>query len=181
MVSLFAAACVGLAQTQSPTLAPAASQSTSSPSAAPTASATMQTTATIEPRATTVPAVTPEPTNATARTAAIDVVAAFKSAGLEAESPQALTKKDYGLAPYVCSGTRFLVPSLGADKSGRIFICPNADDLALLKDYYDKLGRASAMFFSWTFVKGLVLVQINGDLEETVANKYKTALESMHQ
>lgn len=105
-----------------------------------------------------------------------DVVTAFKNAGLEAESPSAMTKDDYGFGPYVCTGTRFLIPSLGADSGGRIFICDNAEDLASLKSYYDELGKSSAVFFSWTFVKGDVLVQINGDLPEEKARQYEAAI-----
>jgi len=105
-----------------------------------------------------------------------DVVAAFKDAGLEAESTYAMTKDDYGFGPYVCTGTRFLIPSIGADNGGRIFICDNAEDLAVLKNYYDELGRSSAVFFSWTFVKGDVLVQINGDLPEEKARQYEAAI-----
>lgn len=105
-----------------------------------------------------------------------DVVTAFKNAGLEAESTSAMTKDDYGFGPYVCTGTRFLIPSLGADSGGRIFICDNAEDLASLKSYYDELGKSSAVFFSWTFVKGDVLVQINGDLPEEKARQYEAAI-----
>lgn len=105
-----------------------------------------------------------------------DVVAAFKNAGLEAEGSYPMTKDDYGAAPYVCTGTRFLIPSIGADNGGRIFICDNAEDLASLKDYYDELGKSSALFFSWTFAKGDVLVQINGDLPEDKARQYEAAI-----
>src|SRR3972149_2752676 len=47
-----------------------------------------------------------------------DVVAAFKMANLEAERARPMTKDDYGAAPYVCTGTRFLIPSLG-EEAGR--------------------------------------------------------------
>lgn len=105
-----------------------------------------------------------------------DVVTAFKNAGLEAEGAYAMTKDDYGFGPYVCTGTRFLIPSIGADNGGRVFICDNTEDLELLKNYYDELGRSSALFFSWTFVKGNVLVQINGDLPEDKARQYEAAI-----
>jgi hypothetical protein len=105
-----------------------------------------------------------------------DVVTAFKNAGLEAEGSYPMTNDDYGPAPYVCTGTRFLIPSIGADNGGRIFICENAEDLASLKNYYDELGKSSALFFSWTFAKGNVLVQINGDLPEDKARQYEAAI-----
>jgi hypothetical protein len=105
-----------------------------------------------------------------------DVVASFKAAGLEAENPSAMTKDDYGPAPYVCTGTRFLVPSIGADSGGRIFICDSTEDREALANYYNELGKSSALFFSWVFTKDNVLVQINGDLPEETARKYEAAL-----
>jgi hypothetical protein len=105
-----------------------------------------------------------------------DVVAAFKAAGLEAETTRPLTKDDYGLAPYVCSGTRFFIPSLGPDNGGRIFVCDKSEDRDALSNYYTEMGKASAAFFSWVFVKGDVVVQINGDLSEDKARQYEVAI-----
>lgn len=105
-----------------------------------------------------------------------DVVAAFKAAGLEAETPHAMAADDYGLAPFVCKGTRFFIPSLGADNGGRIFICENTEDRDKLATYYTAAGEASAIFFSWVFPKDNILVQINGDLPEDVARQYEAAI-----
>lgn len=105
-----------------------------------------------------------------------DVIAAFKKAGLEAEDTSKMTKDNYGMAPLVCDGTRFLIPSLGEDSGGRVFICDNKEDRDSLAEYYQELGKSSAIFFSWVFVKGDVVVQINGDLEEEIAQKYETAI-----
>lgn len=104
------------------------------------------------------------------------VVKAFKDAGLEAENTYQMVKDDYGLAPFVCTGTRFLIPSLGEDNGGRIFVCDNKKDQQLLSDYYNSLGRASALFFVWVYEKGNVLVEINGDLKEETARKYEQAI-----
>ena len=104
------------------------------------------------------------------------VVEAFQAAGLEAEGTRPMSVDDYGLAPFVCDGTRFFIPSLGEDQGGRIFICPNNDDRMLLRDYYEGLARESAAFFSWVFVRDSVLVQINGDLDEVTAAKYEAAI-----
>jgi hypothetical protein len=38
------------------------------------------------------------------------------------------------------------------------------------------MGKASAAFFSWVFVKGDVVVQINGDLSEDKARQYEAAI-----
>jgi hypothetical protein len=105
-----------------------------------------------------------------------DVVKSFKNAGLQAENPSPMTKDDYGLAPYVCKGTHFFVPSIDPTAGGRVFICDNDKDRDLLNSYYTELGRSSAIFFSWVFVKGNVLVQINGDLPENTARKYEAVI-----
>ena len=53
------------------------------------------------------------------------------------------------------------------------------DDLDRTEAYYDDLGKASALFFSWTFVKGNLLVQINGDLPDAQAHAYEAALNTL--
>jgi hypothetical protein len=107
------------------------------------------------------------------------VIIAFKAAGLEAENSKKMTKEDYGLAPLVGQGLRFLIPSLCADCGGRVFAVESEDDMTQLKAYYDELGKASAAFFSWTFRHGNVLVQLNGDLPEQRARVYETTLQAM--
>lgn len=107
-----------------------------------------------------------------------DVISAFRSAGLEAENPTPMGPKDFGLAPYVCRGTRFLIPSLGEDSGGRVLSCPSTGDRDAIAAYYVGLGKRSAALFSWVFVKGNVVVQINGDLDEALARKYESAIPS---
>jgi hypothetical protein len=48
-------------------------------------------------------------------------------------------------------------------------------------DYYFALGKSSAAFFSWVFIKDNVLVQINGDLPEDKAKQYQTVLDSISE
>jgi hypothetical protein len=48
--------------------------------------------------------------------------------------------------------------------------------LELLEKYYTELGRVSAAFYSWVFIKNDVLVQINGDLVEDIAREFEQAL-----
>jgi len=105
-----------------------------------------------------------------------DVIKSFKDAGLEAENPTQMTKDDYKVAPYVCTGTHFYIPSLGEGAGGRVFICNDSKEMDLLSNYYIELGRSSAVFFSWVFIKGDVLVQINGDLPEAKARQYESAI-----
>jgi hypothetical protein len=93
-----------------------------------------------------------------------------------------MAREDYGIAPLVATeGIRFLIPSLCEDCSGRIMVFASAEDLQTLKSYYDELGRASALLFSWTFTRGNVLVQINGDLPEEQAHAYEQALMSIDE
>jgi hypothetical protein len=116
------------------------------------------------------PAVTPD-----------DVLSRFKAAGLEAETPTAMDAKAYGLAPLLCQdgARRFLIPSLGPDNGGRLFVCGSEGDAAKLKTYYDKLGESSAAFHSWTYQKGGVLVQLNGALDQAKADKYGAVIAAL--
>jgi hypothetical protein len=110
-----------------------------------------------------------------------DLVAKFKAAGLEAETVTHMQPKDYGLAPLLCQdgARRFLVPSLGADQGGRLYVCGSDADATKLKTYYDKVGEASAAFHSWTYQKGGVLVQLNGQLDQTKADKYGAVIAAL--
>jgi len=124
----------------------------------------------------------PSPTPAFQKWTSTDVVNIFKSAALEVEEPRPMTKDDYGMAPMrAIEGTRFLIPSLCSDCGGRIFSFSNQEDLDLTKTYYEELGKSSAIFFSWVFVKDNILVQINGDLPEEKARQYEASLNSLGQ
>ncbi|GBF05853.1 hypothetical protein DAERI_060113 [Deinococcus aerius] len=104
------------------------------------------------------------------------VVKAFAAAKLEVKTPKRMGPQDYGVAPYVGKGVRFLIPSLGADNGGRIFDVPNAAERRRLANTYIDLGKQSALFYSWVFVHKNIVVQINGDLPEAQALRYKEAL-----
>lgn len=108
-----------------------------------------------------------------------DVIASFKAAGLEAEDARAMTKDDYGLAPFLGTGTRFIIPSLCADCGGRIIITDTTEDAEALRDYYVQAGEASAILFSWVTVRDTIVLQINGDLPEEQFRQYETALNAM--
>lgn len=108
-----------------------------------------------------------------------DIVAALRAAGLEAENAAAMTPDDYGLAPLVGTGQRFLIPSLCSDCGGRAFVGASAE-IEQLRAYYDSLAQASAAFRSWVFVTpdGRALLQINGDPPEARARAYQVVIES---
>ncbi len=108
-----------------------------------------------------------------------DVVAAFQAAGLEAEDARPMTKDDYGLGPFVGTGTRFYLPSLCEDCGGRIIITENDADTEAVRTYYDSLGQSSAAFFSWVTVRDNIVLQMNGDLPEEQFRQYEVALNGM--
>ena len=134
-------------------------------------------TATPEP-----PTPTPEasPTPSFARWTADQVGQVLTDQGLEFVSPTPMTKDDYGMAPMLGNGLRFLVPSICSDCGGRLIVFDNQADLEKVRVYYEDLGKQSALFFSWVFTRDNVLIQINGDLPEEQAMKYKAALEGMN-
>lgn len=129
------------------------------------------------PAATATPEATSTPTFA--RWTADQAAQSIDAAGLEFVSPAPMTKDDYGMAPMLGQGTRFLVPSICADCGGRLFVFDNQGDLEKMKSYYEGLAQQSAMFFSWVFTRDNILIQINGDLPEEQALKYQAALDGM--
>lgn len=106
------------------------------------------------------------------------VIAGFKAAGLEAESPQLMTPKDYGMAPLLGKGTRFLIPSMCADCGGRVFI-GTPEEIEKLRAFYAEVAKASALFYSHVYQRDNVLVQINGDLPPEKAAQYEAALKAL--
>ncbi|WP_053400048.1 hypothetical protein [Priestia koreensis] len=109
-----------------------------------------------------------------------DALKSFQKAGLEAENAKKMTKDDYGMAPMKAKeAKRFLIPSLGEDNGGRIFIFDDKKDLEQTKEFYDKLGKESAMLFSWTAATNNILIQVNGDLSEDKFNEYRKVLEDL--
>jgi hypothetical protein len=104
------------------------------------------------------------------------IIAAFKTAGLEAEDLRAMTKEDYGDAPFVCTGSQFSLPSLGADTLARVFICDTREEMTSLKTYFNVLGQGNPELRSWTFSKETMLLQIDGSMPREQAKKYEAAL-----
>lgn len=110
------------------------------------------------------------------------IIQAFQDAGLEAATSSAMAAADYGMAPYVGQGVRFVIPSLCEDCGGRVFVGTKAE-IDQLAAFYEEAGKASALLFSWTFrtQDGRGVVQINGDLPETDALRYKAVMEAIGQ
>lgn len=105
-----------------------------------------------------------------------DVVLAFQRAGLEIEEARPMMEQDYGTAPQVCEGMRFLLPSLGPSHGGRIYYCENSTERDSLVAFYEEIGQQSPAAVSWIFVKENVLVQLNRALSEEQARAYEAAI-----
>ena len=138
-------------------------------------------TPTLTPTSTNTPTptitITPSPTPRFDKWNVQQVQEAILSAGLEFANPTTMTKDDYGMAPISAKeAIHFFIPSLCSDCGGRLYSFAKPEDLALMEAYYTELGRQSAMFFSWVFVKDNILIQINGDLSEEKAQKYNEVL-----
>lgn len=101
----------------------------------------------------------------------------FKDNGLTVDEDKSMTKEDFGMAPMSAKEAKIF--GIQKDASGdymnaRIFLFENEKDLNKTKDYYDDLGKESAMAFSYTAAndKKLVLMQFNGDLPQDLVQKY---------
>ncbi len=105
-----------------------------------------------------------------------DVVLAFQRAGLEIEEARPMMEQDYGTAPQVCDGMRFLLPSLGPSHGGRIYYCDDPAERDSLVAFYEAIGAESPAAVSWLFVKENVVVQLNRALSEEKARAYEMAI-----
>lgn len=101
----------------------------------------------------------------------------FKDDGLTVDEAKSMTKEDFGMAPMSAKEAKIF--GIQKDDSGdymnaRIFLFEKGKDLTKTKNYYDDLGKESAMAFSYTAAndKKLVLMQFNGDLPQDLVQKY---------
>jgi hypothetical protein len=108
------------------------------------------------------------------------VVGQFRSHGLTIGKATTMEPGDYGAAPVVAHGVHFFIPHLATGAGGRAFTGSSAD-LAALRHYYDSLGKASGLLFSWTFANARagVLVQLNGQLPRRRAMQFAAIVKSL--
>ncbi len=104
-----------------------------------------------------------------------DVIKHFKDDNLELGEVSDLPNDEFG--NIWKEGKRLLIPSLGADAGGRLFLFENEEDLQKAKSYYDELGNSGPMFYSHTHQSELFLIQMNGDMEDNEFAKYAASLE----
>ena len=106
-----------------------------------------------------------------------DVVQAFRDAGLEVGESYPVEQEpgwDERPVPRTYEeATRFLVPSLGADAGGRVFVFGSEEDLRAVRDFYEDLASSERPH---VYDEGLVLVQISNQLPEGEAERYGATL-----
>lgn len=104
-----------------------------------------------------------------------EVVEYFKSSGLEVGEISELPNEEFGNIRK--EGKRVLIPSLGTDAGGRLFLFDNEEDLSQAKSYYDELGNSSPMLYSHTHQSELFLLQMNGDMSDEDFARYASSLD----
>lgn len=104
-----------------------------------------------------------------------DVIQHFKDDNLEIGEVSDLPNDEFGNIRK--EGKRILIPSLGSDAGGRLFLFDNEENLQKAKSYYDELSNSGPMFYSHTHQSGLFLLQMNGDMEDNDFAKYAASLE----
>ena len=106
-----------------------------------------------------------------------EVIQKFKDDGLEVGEVSDLPNKEFGNTRK--EGKRVLIPSLGEDAGGRLFLFDDEKDLEQAKSYYVELGNGGSMFYSHTHQSGDFLFQMNGDMSDEEFKKYADSLDSL--
>ncbi|MFF6016367.1 stress protein [Lysinibacillus fusiformis] len=99
------------------------------------------------------------------------VIQSFKDDGLDIGDVSDLENKEFGDTRK--EGKRILVPSLGEDAGGRLFMFKDKKGLEKAKSYYDELGKESPLLYSHTHANGLFLIQMNSDMKDAEFEKFK--------
>ncbi|HBJ01836.1 MAG TPA: hypothetical protein DDY89_15420, partial [Lysinibacillus sp.] len=105
------------------------------------------------------------------------IIKQFKTDGLEVGEVSDLPNKEFGNGRK--EGKRILIPSLGKDAGGRLFIFKDTKSLTQAKGYYDGLSDMGPLFYSHTHQNGLVLLQMNGEMSDSDFKKYADAIDAV--
>ncbi|WP_394802136.1 hypothetical protein [Staphylococcus felis] len=110
-----------------------------------------------------------------------DLTKGFKDAGLNVNNEKEMTREDYGAAPMKAEKGIIFGVEKGQDgqyKNGRLLEFKDEKDLDQTKEYYDKLGKESAILYSHTYKTkdGKYLLQMNGEIDDATFNKYKKTM-----
>ncbi|MCJ1657187.1 hypothetical protein MT340_011915 [Staphylococcus sp. NRL 16/872] len=103
-----------------------------------------------------------------------DVTNKFKKEGLNVDNLKKMKREDFGMAPMKAKDAKMF--TVTDNKNARILKFENENDLKDTKKYYDELGKASGIFYSHTYAKDDILMQMNGDIDDKVFDKYKDAM-----
>lgn len=93
----------------------------------------------------------------------------FRAAGLEIENQQDLADVGGELLPGVLSGVQFDMPSYCDACGGKIIVFQSQEYVAPMADWLKGLGQ-------YVYSKGTVLVQIDQEVPENVAQQYEAVL-----
>lgn len=112
----------------------------------------------------------------------MDAIAAFHSAGLNAEVIRGASKDERdGLFPFgVRDSQRFRISTNEAEM-GTVVCFENRTDLEQVQNYYLALNRSLPQFSSRLYVKDNVLLQINHEVSEPRARAYAAVLYSLDE
>lgn len=105
------------------------------------------------------------------------IIKQFKNDGLEVGTVSDLPNKEFGNGRK--EGKRILIPSLGEDSGGRLFIFKDANSLAQAKGYYDGLSSIGPLSYSHTHQNGLILLQMNGNMSDVDFKKYAESINAL--
>lgn len=106
-----------------------------------------------------------------------DAIAAFQNAGLEVGSIIPEVQEAGGLRPNTwVEGNRFLIPSLGDDRGGRVLSFASQNDLRIIEDYYKGF---SGFLASWVSVKHNLVLQVGADLPREQWLQYEKVFQAL--
>ena len=121
----------------------------------------------------------------------IQILEGFIKANLNVMEPFIMKRQDFGAAPLLSKeavqfGAQLsefvFLDEFGEEvkyNSGRMFFVENKNDLETMKKYYDDLAKESAMFYSHTYAKGNILLQMGGDVPDEDFAKYVEVIDSI--
>jgi hypothetical protein len=109
----------------------------------------------------------------------VDIVAAFKDEGLPVGNSYPVEDLDgWTRSPIPKTyeqGTHFDIPGQGKQHGGQVFVYESREDLQVMRRYYEqieKLPTFGPSLHSHLYQEGLVLLQVNGGVPKTDADRY---------
>jgi hypothetical protein len=112
----------------------------------------------------------------------LDVMAAFRAAGLSAEAVHSASKDERdGLSTHIVVDARRFRISANDEEMGMVLCFKNRWDREQMQKYYLTLNRSFPRFRSWLFVKDKLILQINKEVPEHRARAYGAVLDTIGQ